>query len=436
MKNKLIQKIKDREITIGIIGLGYVGLPLAKELLKSGFTVIGFDIDERKVDKINQGISYIKHIDNSFLKEFVKEKKTMSATCDFSKSDQIDIILICVPTPLDEHYTPDLSYVFDTTEMISKYLRKGQVIVLESTTYPGTTDEKLLPILEKSGLKLGKDFYLGYSPEREDPGRKDFTTGNTPKVVSAMTKDGLDIITLFYSQIVKAVPVASTRVAESSKILENTFRAVNIALVNELKKVFDKMDINIWEVIDAAKTKPFGFMPFYPGPGLGGHCIPIDPFYLTWKAREYGIHTQFIELAGEVNNSMPDFVVKKTIKAINSVGRSIVGSKILVIGVAYKPNIDDLRESPSLKIIELLKNEGADIDYFDPLIPKIPTTRKYNMNMESVDIDSIEQDYYDASVIVTDHSIVDYKKVLNISKTIIDTRNAIKNSVNKPVFKA
>ncbi len=436
MKNKLIQEIKDKRASIGIIGLGYVGLPLAKELLKSGFNVLGFDVDQTKVNSINQGISYIKHIDNVFLNEFVKDKKTMSATIEFPRLIETDIILICVPTPLDEHYTPDLSYVFETTEMISKYLRKGQVIVLESTTYPGTTDEKMLPILEKSGLILGEDFYLGYSPEREDPGRKDFTTGNTPKVVSGMTDDGLEIIDLFYSQIVKSVPVTSTRVAESSKILENTFRAVNIALVNELKKVFDKMDIDIWEVIEAAKTKPFGFMPFYPGPGLGGHCIPIDPFYLTWKAREYGIHTQFIELAGEVNNSMPEYVVNKTIKAVNSINKSIVNSKILIIGVAYKPNIDDLRESPSLKIIELLGKEGAKVNYFDPYIFRIPKTRKYEFDLASININSIEEDYYDVAVIITDHSNIDYEKVMEISKSIIDTRNTIKKKGNKPLFKA
>ncbi len=436
MKNILIEKIKNKKIKIGIIGLGYVGLPLAKELLKENFSVIGFDIDTAKVDNINMGISYIKHIDNDFLVEFVKKRKTMSATSEFSRLIETDFIIICVPTPLDEHYTPDLSYVFNTTEVISKYLRKGQVIVLESTTYPGTTDEEMLPILEQSGLKLGEHFYLGYSPEREDPGRQDFTTGNTPKVVSAMTDDGLEVISLFYSQIVEAVPVTSTRVAESSKILENTFRAVNIALVNELKKVFDKMDIDIWEVIEAAKTKPFGFMPFYPGPGLGGHCIPIDPFYLTWKAREYGVHTQFIELAGEVNNSMPEFVVNKTIKAINSIGKSIVDSQILIIGIAYKPNIDDLRESPSLKIIELLRDEGANLNYFDPYIPKIPKTRKYEFNLESVDLSLIEEDYYDAAVILTDHSIINYDNIIKISKSVVDTRNAIKKEINKPKFKA
>jgi len=435
MKSDLILKIENKKAKIGIIGLGYVGLPLAKELLKANFNVLGFDVDQTKVNKINKGISYIKHIDNVFLNEFVKDKKTMSATVDFQRLIETDIILICVPTPLDEHYTPDLSYVFETTEMISKYLRKGQVIVLESTTYPGTTDEKMLPILKRSGLILGEDFYLGYSPEREDPGRKDFTTGNTPKVVSAMTDDGLEIIDLFYSQIVKSVPVTSTRVAESSKILENTFRAVNIALVNELKKVFDKMDIDIWEVIEAAKTKPFGFMPFYPGPGLGGHCIPIDPFYLTWKAREYGIHTQFIELAGEVNNSMPEYVVNKTIKIINSIGKSIVGSEILIIGIAYKPNIDDMRESPSLRIIELLRNEGAKIFYYDPFIPKIPKTRKYSYDMVSIDINNIEENYFDGAVIVTNHMNIDYDKVQKISKSIVDTRNTLKK-VSKPFFKA
>ncbi len=431
MKDALIEKIHSREAVIGIIGLGYVGLPLAREFLKKDFAILGFDTDDTKVEKITQGKSYIKHIEDDFLTHYVCEKKRFAATSDFSRLKEVDFILVCVPTPLDDHFNPDLSYVLKSTGVIAQNLKKGHVVVLESTTYPGTTDEKMLPVLEASGMKVGVDFYLGYSPEREDPGNKDFATGDIPKVVSAFTADGKEVLMTLYSRIVKAVPASSTRVAEACKILENTYRAVNIALVNELKLVFDRMDIDVWEVIEAAKTKPFGFQAFYPGPGLGGHCIPIDPFYLTWKAKEYDIHTRFIELAGEVNNSMPYFVIDKVMRGLNALGRSMVGAKILVIGVAYKPNVDDMRESPALKIIDLLLKEKAEVEYYDPFIPSLPKTRKYELNLHSVEIGETPKDHYDIGLVITDHTNVDYQMLATKASLIIDTRNAMKQSGNK-----
>lgn len=426
MKDELIAKIKERKAVVGVIGLGYVGLPLAREFLDKDFTVLGFDIDDNKIVKIRNGESYIKHIGADFLKKYVMEVGTFKATSDFSGLREVDFIVICVPTPLDDHYNPDLSYVLNSTRDIAKYLHKGQVVVLESTTYPGTTEEEMLPILENTGLKVGEDFYLGYSPEREDPGNKDFATGNIPKVVSAVTDNGLEVLTLLYSQIVSVVPVSSPKVAEACKILENTYRAINIALVNELKVILDRMDIDIWEVIEAAKTKPFGFQPFYPGPGLGGHCIPIDPFYLAWKAKEYDVHTHFIELAGEINNTMPFYVIEKVMKALNFRRQSIVDADILVIGVAYKPDVDDTRESPALKVIDLLIKEGARVAYYDPYIPIMPKTRKYDFKLQSVQLKQIVDDYYDAAVIVTDHSDIDYQEILERAKIVIDTRNALK----------
>ena len=426
MKDVLIEKIKNRETVVGIIGLGYVGLPLAREFLKKNFSILGFDLDDDKILQLNKGKSYIKHIGDDFLKEFVLDKKKFSATSDFSRLREVDFILICVPTPLDDHYNPDLSYVLDSTGVIARYLRAGQAVVLESTTYPGTTEEEMLPLLEKSGLKVGKDFYLGYSPEREDPGNKEFETGDIPKVLSAVTKDGVDVLTALYGEIVTVVPVSSPKIAEASKLLENTYRAVNIALVNELKVIFDRMDIDVWEVIEAAKTKPFGFHAFYPGPGLGGHCIPIDPFYLTWKAKEFDIHTHFIELAGEINNTMPYYVVDKVTKALNAGGHSTKGARVLVIGVAYKPDVDDMRESPALKVIKILKNEEADVDYYDPYIPELPETRKYKFDLKSVDIEKIPDNRYDAAIIVTNHSGVDYHRLLKKAKVVIDTRDALK----------
>ncbi len=421
-----IEKIKNREAKIGIIGLGYVGLPLAREFLNENFSVLGFDIDSKKVEKINKGESYIKHIPSDFIKKYVNEGK-LEATTDFSRLKEVDAILICVPTPLGEHMEPDLSYVLSTTETISKYLRKGHIVVLESTTYPGTTEEEMLPILEKSGLKAGEDFCLGYSPEREDPGNKKYTTRTIPKVVSGINEKCLEVIKTLYDQIVeRTVPVSSPKVAESTKLLENIYRAVNIALVNELKMIFDRMGIDVWEVIEAAKTKPFGFQAFYPGPGLGGHCIPIDPFYLTWKSREYDLPTKFIELAGEINTFMPYFVLDKTIRALNQNGKSIRGAKILVLGVAYKPDVDDMRESPSLKVIDLLQKEGAHVDYNDPYIPEIPETRKYKFEMKSVPLTPENLSSYDAVIITTDHSVYDYEMIEKHAKLIIDTRNALK----------
>ncbi len=422
----IIDKINRREAVIGIVGLGYVGLPLAREFLNEGFSVVGFDIDETKVDKINSGKSYIKHIPSDFIEKYVSQNK-LEATTDFSRLKEVDGILICVPTPLGEHLEPDLSYVLKTTETISKYLRKGHIVVLESTTYPGTTEEEMLPILEKSGLKAGEDFCLGYSPEREDPGNKEYTTRTIPKVVSGVNEKCLEIIKTLYDQIVvRTVPVSSPRVAESTKLLENIYRAINIALVNELKMIFDRMGIDVWEVIEAAKTKPFGFHAFYPGPGLGGHCIPIDPFYLTWKSKEYDLPTRFIELAGEINTFMPYFVIEKTIRALNNAGKSIKGAKILVLGIAYKPDVDDMRESPSLKVIDLLQREGAVVDYNDPYIPKIPETRKYKFDMESVPLTPENIASYDAVLITTDHSVYDYEMIEKHAKLIIDTRNALK----------
>jgi len=438
MVNELKDKIISRQAYIGIIGLGYVGLPLTREFLNAGFSVLGFDIDPVKVEKINRGESYIKHIQSGFIASYVKINK-FSATNDFTRLREVDVIIICVPTPLGEHKEPDLTFVLNTTKTIAANLRKGHVVVLESTTYPGTTEEELLPILESTGLQVGKDFFLGFSPEREDPGNKKFSTRTIPKIVSGVTEHCLDIIKTLYDQIIiQTVPVSSPRVAEAVKLLENIYRAVNIALVNELKTVFDRMGIDIWEVIEGAKTKPFGYHPFYPGPGLGGHCIPIDPFYLTWKAKEYDISTRFIELAGEINAYMPYYVVEKTIKALNAHKKSIKGAKILLLGLSYKPDIDDLRESPALKIMELLMREGADVDYSDPYFPELPLLRKYKFDKKSVNITPKTLKNYDCIVITTNHSTFDYDMILEHAKLIVDTRNALKlkGIVNGKVYKA
>ncbi len=430
MKEEILRKIESKEIVVGIIGLGYVGLPLAREFLNEGFKVKGFDVDEKKVSMLKSGESYIKHIKSDFIRKFVVEKKQFDVTTDFTKLKEADFILICVPTPLDKYKNPDLKYVVQTAETIKENLRKGHVIVLESTTYPGTTDEILLKILEESGLKEGVDFYLGYSPEREDPGSKKFTTKTIPKVVSGISKDSLDIINSLYSKvIIKTVPVSSTRVAEASKILENTYRAVNIALVNELKIVFDRMGINIWEVIEAAKSKPFGFTPFYPGPGLGGHCIPIDPFYLTYKAKEYDYTTRFIELAGEVNTYQPYYVVEKTMEVLNKFSKTLNKAKILILGVAYKKDVDDTRESPALKVMEILESRGAEVDYYDPYVPFLkglrhyPEFEKYSINYTP---EKIEE--YDLIMVITDHSNINYEEVHERAKIIVDTRGVYKNS--------
>jgi UDP-N-acetyl-D-glucosamine dehydrogenase len=435
---ELKQKIISKEALVGIIGLGYVGLPLAREFLGKKFNVLGFDTDAEKVAILNEGKSYIKHITSEFIKKSVLNGQLV-VTEDFSRLRKADVILICVPTPIGKHNEPDLSYVLNTTEVIANNLRKGQLIILESTTYPGTTEEEVLPILSKTGFKVGQDFYLGYSPEREDPGNPHFKTSAIPKVVSGVTEFCLILTKTLYDQIITmTVPVTSPRVAEATKLLENIYRAVNIALVNELKMVFDRMGIDVWEVIEAAKTKPFGFQAFFPGPGLGGHCIPIDPFYLTWKARESEIHTRFIELAGEINAYMPYYVVQKTIRALNDDHKSIKGAKILLLGMAYKPDVDDLRESPSLKIMELLIKEGAEVDYNDPYIPELKPMRKYNFSTGSVDLTSENLSSYDAVIVTTNHSCYDYDLILKEANIVIDTRNAlgIKGQRNGKIWKA
>jgi UDP-N-acetyl-D-glucosamine dehydrogenase len=398
------------------------------EFCRSGFNVTGFDIDEDKIKLLKKGRSYIKHIPS----EIIKKLANFTPTTDFSQIRNMDCIILCVPTPLNRQREPDLSYVFNTAKTVAKYLRKEQLIVLESTTYPGTTDEDLRNILEESKLKAGEDFYLAYSPEREDPNNKNFTTRTIPKVIGGYTKKCLEVANTLYSQIVeRTVLVSSTRVAEATKLLENIYRSVNIALVNEMKVLFDRMGIDVWEVIEAAKTKPFGFQAFYPGPGLGGHCIPIDPFYLTWKAREYDIHTRFIELAGEINTSMPYYVVQKVIEALNKNGKSIKDANILILGVAYKKDVDDVRESPSLKLIELLEEKGAKVDYNDPYIPKLPKIRKYRLKKNSVPLTSDNLKKYECIVIATDHSVYNPEFILKNSHLIVDTRNLIKFSSKK-----
>ena len=423
---ELKDKIKARTAHLGIIGLGYVGLPLAIEFCRAGFPVTGFDIDNRKIDLLKQGKSYIKHIDSSGIAQCAS---LFSATSDFSELSGMDCIIICVPTPLNKNREPDMSYVFNTTRLIAQHLKIEQLIVLESTTYPGTTEGEMKDILEETGLKAGKDFYLAYSPEREDPNNKDFSTQTIPKVIGGYTKNCLEVAKNLYDAIVvRTVPVSSARVAEATKLLENIYRAVNIALVNELKMLFDRMDIDIVEVIEAAKTKPFGYQAFYPGPGLGGHCIPIDPFYLTWKAREYDFSTKFIELAGEINISMPYYVIQKTIEALNERGKSINGAKILVLGLAYKKDVDDSRESPSFKIIELLQKKGAAVEYNDPHIPVAPKTRKYSIGKVSVPLTKENLAQYDCVVIATDHSAYDPEFIVQNSQLIVDTRSLIKRS--------
>ncbi len=423
----LLQKINENKAVIGVVGLGYVGLPLLMEFVEQGFTTIGFDIDQFKVDKLNAGESYIKHIDESRVKS-VRETNLFEASSDFKRIKEVDCILICVPTPLTKHREPDVSYISGTAETLSKNIREGQFIVLESSTYPGTTEEILKPILEKSGLKGDKDFWVAFSPEREDPNNPNFNTRTIPKVIGANTEYARQLASALYEKvIVKTVPVSSSQAAEATKLLENIFRSVNIAMVNEMKMIFDKMGIDVWEVINAASTKPFGFMPFYPGPGLGGHCIPIDPFYLTWKAREFEMNTRFIELAGEVNTSMPHWVVSKVMDALNDHEKSIKGSKILLLGAAYKKDIDDPRESPSFKLIEIMLEKGALVDYNDPLIPELPDMRAYDIKKKSVELTPENLAAYDCVLISTDHTAYDWDFIVKHSKLVVDTRNATKN---------
>jgi len=429
-------RIKDKEARVGVIGLGYVGLPLVKLFLKSGFRVTGFDIDPRKVASLNRGRSYIRHISAREIRDFLA-KKAFGATSDFSRLREIDVIIICVPTPLDAHKNPDLSYVLNTSRVVARYLRKGQLVVLESTTYPGTTEEEMLPILEQSGLRAGRDFGLAFSPERENPGDKIYSAEKIPKVIGGLTANCLRLARALYGQIVvRTVPVSSPRVAEAVKLLENIFRSVNIAMVNEMKVIFDRLGIDIWEVIKAASTKPFGYMPFYPGPGYGGHCIPVDPYYLTWKAKEVDYQTKFIELAGELNTRMPYYVVNKTIEALNRQRKSIRGARILVLGVAYKKDIDDQRESPSLKIISLLREMGARVAYNDPYVPRSGGHREYpGLELRSVPLTTRRLKASDAVIIATDHSAYDYDWIARTAPLVVDTRNAVKKK-RKKVIKA
>ena len=425
--NILEQKITERKTVVGILGLGYVGLPLAREFASAGIKVVGFDIDEPKIKKLNSGKSILKHIPNSQVKKMVDDKKFV-ATSNMARLKNVDAILICVPTPLTKSREPDMQFVVKSCETISKYIRKDQLVVLESTTYPGTTRELMAPILERSGLKAGKDFFMAYSPEREDPGNANFTTKTIPKVVGGLTEKCLEIACSLYEiAIVNTVPVSSVEAAEATKILENVYRCINIAMVNELKMVFDRMGIDVWEVIKAASTKPFGFNPFYPGPGLGGHCIPIDPFYLTWKARQYGMPTRFIELAGEINTDMPNYVIHRTMEALNDKRKSLKGSKVLVLGLAYKKDIDDLRESPSIELIELLREKGAKVDYNDPFIPKTHKQREHDLKMKSRKLTAKMIASYDVVLISTAHSEYDYNMIVKNAKLVIDTRNATAN---------
>ena len=437
MKNELKTKILSQQACIGVIGLGYVGLPLVLRFSRQGFKVLGFDTDREKVQALNAGRSYIKHISHEEIAALAfseNPEKKFEATTDQGRLGEADALLVCVPTPLNRHREPDISYVEQTTRDIAKTLRPGQLISLESTTYPGTTEEIMLPVLQRNGLEVGKDFFLVYSPEREDPGNPVYQVQNIPKVVGGVTETCLHLGEALYGQIIDRVePVTSTRVAEMTKLLENIYRAVNIALVNELKMLCLRMNIDIYEVINAAKTKPFGFQAFYPGPGLGGHCIPIDPFYLTWKAREYDFSTRFVELAGEINTYMPYFVVERTVQGLNEkAGKSIKGSKILVIGVAYKKDVDDMRESPSLKLMELLLQRGASVDYHDPYIPVLPRTRRHEFNMRSVPLTPENLASYDLVLIATDHSCLDYESILTHAPLVVDTRNAIAGGNHHP----
>ena len=427
LARKLHDKIERKTARVCIVGLGYVGLPLAETFAEGGYPVLGFDIDEKKVQSLKQGKSYIGHISSQRVAELIKNGR-FDATSDSRRFAEVDAVVICVPTPLTEAREPDLSYIINTGETIRSHLQKGQLIVLESTTYPGTTEDLLQPILEKSGLKAGRDFFLAFSPEREDPGNKDFATRNIPKVVGGLDATSRDLAVALYTPIVEGVvPVSGTRVAEACKILENTYRAINIALVNELKVVFNAMGIDVWEVIRAAKTKPFGFQAFYPGPGLGGHCIPIDPFYLTWAARKYDLHTRFIELAGEINASMPQYVVERIGLALNDLGKPIKGSRICILGVAYKKDVDDPRESPAFTILELLERRGARVSYNDPHIPTLPAMRHHHIRLESQELTESFLASQDCVVIITDHSAYDVQFVVDHASLVLDTRNATAN---------
>lgn len=423
MYKELLKKIENREAKIGIIGQGYVGLPLSVELGKQGFKVTGFEVDRSKTDSINKGRSYIGDVDSDDMKKLVKAGK-LDATSDFKNLSKVDIVIICVPTPLRKSKDPDVSYILEAADNIKNTLKKGQLIILESTTYPGTTKELMLPILEETNLKAGKDFFLAFSPERIDPSNKKFGIKETPKVVGGFTEECTDLAAEVYSSFTMVHKVSSTEAAEMVKLLENTFRAVNIALVNEVALMCDKLKLNVWEIIDAAATKPFGFMPFYPGPGIGGHCIPLDPHYLSWKLKTLNFYSRFIELAGEMNSKMPEYVVSKVADALNNKSKAVKGSKVLVLGAAYKKNVSDVRESPAIDVINLLISKGAKVSYYDPYIPSIRNCACGQTLSSEKNLNGLSK--YDAVVVVTDHTDVDYKKVLKDSKVIVDSRNAYK----------
>ena len=431
MDKTLLVKIQAREARVGVIGLGYVGLPLLIEFAKAGFPVVGFDIDDRKIEALLAGKSYIRHIASEALQSVFPSAE---ATTEFSKTTECDVLLICVPTPLTHHRDPDLTYVEATTAAISPFLREGQLICLESTTYPGTTEDVLIPILEKeNGLKAGRDFFVAYSPEREDPNNSSFRTATIPKVVGGLDPASLEVAQALYDSVIcHTVPVSSCRAAEATKLMENIFRCINIALVNELKMVFTEMGIDVWEVIRAAATKPFGFMPFYPGPGLGGHCIPIDPFYLTWKAKEYGVVTRFIELAGEINTAMPKYVIHRTMLALNDLGRSLKGCRVLLVGLAYKQNVDDDRESPAYVLWEELLEHGAQVDYYDPYCPVVRPSREYSRfaGTESRTWEDIRPGVYDVAIIATAHDNVEHDELAARAELVIDTRGVCRPASN------
>ena len=426
-KVNLIEKLHSKKAIIGIVGMGYVGLPLMLRFSEVGYRVVGIDIDEKKVASLNAGRSYIKQFSDDIIQ--VAKEIGFRATTDFADVANLDALILCVPTPLKTHREPDLSYVISTIESTLPFLRKGQLISLESTTYPGTTDETLIPKIEAAGFKIGEDFFVAYSPEREDPGNPEYKTKTIPKVVSGASSNCLEVAEVLYGAVVdRVVPVSSPKVAEMTKLLENIHRAVNIGLVNELKTVADKMGIDIYEVISAAATKPFGFTPYYPGPGLGGHCIPIDPFYLSWKAREYGLNTRFIELAGEVNTRMPEWVISKTADALNEEGKPIRGSRILVLGVAYKKNVDDMRESPSVELINLLYSKGADVEYSDPFVPNFPELRRHSFDLKSVELTPENIAAYDCILLATNHDRFDYDLIKKNARLIVDTRGVYRES--------
>jgi len=421
----LLRKIRDHSAVVGIVGLGYVGLPLVREFCAAGFKVIGFDIDARKVSMLRAGRTYIRHLRGALFRKLIRERR-FTPTTDRGRLGQPDALLMCVPTPLDKMREPDMSFVRSTTEEVAQRLRKGQLVILESTTYPGTSREVIQPLLDRTGLKLERDYFLAYSPEREDPGRTDMTTREIPKVVGGAGPNSKKLACALYGEVVtQVVPVSSCAVAEACKIVENVYRCVNIALVNELKMLFDRMGIDVWEVIQAAKTKPFGFQAFYPGPGLGGHCIPIDPLYLSWKARQYGKPTRFIELAAEINTHMPEHVVNRVGEALNDHGKALKGARVLVLGLAYKKDVDDVRESPSVTLMELLAERGAKVSYHDPYIPVAKPMREHDIaHLRSVPLTPATLKAADCVLISTDHSSVDYDLVCKHAPLVVDTRNA------------